>query len=116
MQVNALLAMELSMLMIIRELPDQLVARLASLSGTTRAQRLAALGRFISAGLLPKNVIAAGGLATQAYVNDLADTILERLPARQFQKLELEEEITEVELEETITEPVRGLWKTSDSA
>ena len=49
----------------------------------------------------------AVGLATQAYVNDLADTILERLPTRQFQKLQLEEEITEVELEETITEPVR---------
>ena len=81
-----------------------------------RAQRLAGLGRFISAGLLPRNVIAAGGLATQAYVNDLADTILERLPTRQFQKLQLEEEITEVELEETITEPVRGLWKPLDSA
>ena len=102
---------------LIRELPDQLAGRLrARLSGTTRAQRLAALGRFISASLLPKNVIAAGGLATQAYVNDLADTILERLPSREFQKLELEEEITEVELEETITEPVRGLWKTSDAA
>ena len=83
----------------LRELPPELIARLASrLAGTTRAQRLAGLGRFISAGLLPRNVIAAGGLATQAYVNDLADTILERLPTRQFQKLQLEEEITEVEL------------------
>ena len=101
----------------LRELPVGLIARLQSrLSGATRAQRLAALGRFISAGLLPRNVIAAGGLATQAYVNDLADTVLERLPSRQFQKLEIEEEITEVEIEETITEPVRGLWKTSGSA
>ena len=101
----------------LRELPPELIARLASrLAGTTRAQRLAGLGRFISAGLLPRNVIAAGGLATQAYVNDLADTILERLPTRQFRKLQLEEEITEVELEESITEPVRGLWKTSDAA
>ena len=55
----------------------------------------------------------AGGLATQAYVNDLADTILERLPTRQFQKLEIQEEITEIEVEGTITEPVRGLWKRS---
>ena len=102
---------------ILKELPSELVARLISrLRGTTRAQRLAALGRFISAGLLPRNVIAAGGLATQAYVNDLADTILERLPSRQFQKLQVEEEITEVEIQDTITEPVRGLWKTSGSA
>ena len=101
----------------LRELPAGLIARLQSrLAGTTRAQRLAALGRFISAGLLPRNVIAAGGLATQAYVNDLADTVLERLPSRQFQKLQVEEEITEVEIEDTITEPVRGLWKTSGSA
>ena len=67
----------------------------------------------MSALLLPKNVTAAGGLATQAYVNDLADTILERLPMRQFTPITIEEEITEVEAEETITEPVRGLWKTS---
>ena len=98
-------------------LPDELRTRLITrLRGSSKAKRQALLGRFISAGLLPRNVIAAGGLATQAYVNDLADTILERLPTRQFQKLQIEEEITEVELEETITEPVRGLWKTSDSA
>ena len=65
--------------------------------------------------MLPRNVVAAGGLATQAYVNDLADTILERLPSRQFQKIQIDEEITETEIEETITEPVRGLWKTSKS-
>ena len=66
--------------------------------------------------MLPRNVIAAGGLATQAYVNDLADTILERLPMRQFTPVSIEEEITEVEVEESTTEPVRGLWKTSGSA
>ena len=65
---------------------------------------------------LPRNVMASGGLATQAYVNDLADTILERLPMRQFTPVTIEEEITEVEAEETITEPVRGLWKTSGTA
>ena len=98
-------------------LPDELRTRLITrLRGSSKAKRQALLGRFISASLLPRNVIAAGGLATQAYVNDLADTILERLPTRQFQKLEIEEEFTEVELEDTITEPVRGLWKTSDSA
>jgi hypothetical protein len=73
------------------------------------------IGKLLSALLFPRNVVAAGGLATQAYINDLADTILERLPTRQFQKLVMEEEITEIETEETITEPVRGLWKTSSS-
>jgi hypothetical protein len=48
-------------------------------------------------------------------VNDLADTILERLPSRRFQKIETDEGITEIEIEEPITEPVRGLWKTSKS-
>ena len=73
------------------------------------------IGKLISALIFPRNVVAAGGLATQAYVNDLADTILERLPTRQFQKLQIEEQITEVETEETTTEPVRGMWKISDS-
>jgi hypothetical protein len=74
------------------------------------------IGKLLSALLFPRNVIAAGGLATQAYINDLADTILERLPTRQFLKIHIEEEITDVEIKETITEPVRGLWKTSGSA
>ena len=73
------------------------------------------IGKLLSALVFPRNVVMAGGLATQAYVNDLADTILERLPTRQFQKLVIEEEITEIEIEGTITEPVRGLWKTSGS-
>ena len=74
------------------------------------------IGKLLSALLFPRNVVAAGGLATQAYVNDLADTILERLPTRQFLKIQIEEEITDVEIKETITEPVRGLWKTSSSS
>jgi len=73
------------------------------------------IGRLLGALVFPRNVVAAGGLATQAYVNDLADTILERLPTRQFLKIKIEEELTEVEIKETITEPVRGLWKTSGS-
>ena len=71
------------------------------------------IGKLLSALAYPRNVVMAGGLATQAYVNDLADTILERLPTRHFQKLVIEEEITEIDAEETITEPVRGLWKRS---
>ena len=94
-------------------LRQQLTARLRAADPVTRRRRL---GQFISAVALPKNVTAAGGLATQAYVNDLADTILERLPMRQFTPISIEEEITEVEVEETITEPVRGLWKTSGTA
>ena len=85
------------------------------LKGSTKTERLVLLGRLVDALLLPRNVVAAGGLATQAYVNDLADTILERLPSRQFQKIQIDEEITETEIEGTITEPVRGLWKTSKS-
>ena len=73
------------------------------------------IGKLLSALLFPRNVVAAGGLATQAYVNDLADTILERLPTRQFQRLQVEEDITEGEIKETLTEPVRGMWKTSSS-
>ena len=71
------------------------------------------IGKLLSALAYPRNVVMAGGLATQAYVNDLADTILERLPTRQFQKHVTEEEITEIEVKGTITEPVRGLWKRS---
>ena len=74
------------------------------------------IGKLLSSLLFPRNVVAAGGLATQAYINDLADTILERLPTRQFLKTQIEEQITDVEVEETITEPVRGLWKTSSSS
>ena len=74
------------------------------------------IGKLLSALLFPRNVAAAGGLATQAYINDLADTILERLPTRQFLKIQIEEQITDIEIEETITEPVRGLWKTSSSS
>ena len=94
-------------------LREKLIDRLQTTSAAGRRQKL---GRLVSALLLPKNVTAAGGLATQAYVNDLADTILERLPMRQFTPITIEEEITEVEVEETITEPVRGLWKTSGTA
>ena len=102
---------------VLDELPEDLSRRLVqSLSGASKAQRLKGLGKFIAGTLLPRNPMAAGGLATQAYVNDLADTILERLPMRQFSPVAIEEEITEVEVEETITEPVRGLWKTSGTA
>ncbi len=102
---------------VLDELPEDLSRRLVqSLSGASKAQRLKVLGKFIAGTLLPRNPMAAGGLATQAYVNDLADTILERLPMRQFTPVSIEEEITEVEVEETITEPVRGLWKTSGTA
>ena len=97
-------------------LPENIRDAITSrLEGSTKTQRLVLLGRLVDALLLPRNVVAAGGLATQAYVNDLADTILERLPSRQFQKIQIDEEITETEIEETITEPVRGLWKTSKS-
>ncbi len=71
------------------------------------------IGKLLSALAYPRNVVMAGGLATQAYINDLADTILERLPTRQFQTIAIEEKITGIEAEETITKPVRGLWKTS---
>ena len=71
------------------------------------------IGKLLSALAYPRNVVMAGGLATQAYINDLADTILERLPTHQFQTIAIEEKITDIESEETITKPVRGLWKTS---
>ena len=101
---------------ILNELPENIRGEvLTRLRGADRATQLRLLGRLVDALLLPRNVVAAGGLATQAYVNDLADTILERLPSRQFQKIQLDEEITEIEIKETITEPVRGLWKTSKS-
>ena len=101
---------------ILNELPENIRGEvLTRLKGADRATRLRLLGRLVDALLLPRNVVAAGGLATQAYVNDLADTILERLPSRQFQKIQIDEEITDIEIKETITEPVRGLWKTSKS-
>ena len=62
-------------------LRQRLGARLRAGDPVTRRQLL---GKFINAVAIPSNVTAAGGLATQAYVNDLADTILERLPMRQF--------------------------------
>ena len=97
-------------------LPENIRDAITSrLEGSTKAERLVLLGRLVDALLLPRNVVAAGGLATQAYVNDLADTILERLPSRQFKKIQIDEEITETGIEETITKPVRGLWKTSKS-
>ena len=97
-------------------LPENIRDAITSrLEGSTKAEKLVLLGRLVDALLLPRNVVAAGGLATQAYVNDLADTILERLPSRQFQKIQIDEKITETEIEETITKPVRGLWKTSKS-
>ena len=88
-------------------------------SGQTAEQKKinqARVGRLISNLLFPRNVIASGGLVTQAYINDLADTILERLPTRQFHKLQVDDELKEVEVKESSTEPVRGLWKTSDSS
>ena len=98
-------------------LPDNIAnAIIARLRGSDRATRIQLLGRLVDALLLPRNVVAAGGLATQAYVNDLADTILERLPSRHFKKLQVEAELTEVETQEPSSDPVRGLWKTSDSA
>ena len=99
------------------QLPDNIAnAIIARLRGSDRATRIQLLGRLVDALLLPRNVVAAGGLATQAYVNDLADTILERLPSRHFQKLQVEAELTEVEIKEPASDPVRGLWKTSNSA
>lgn len=97
-------------------LPENIRDAITSrLEGSTKAEKLVLLGRLVDALLLPRNVVAAGGLATQAYANDLADTVLERLPSRQFQKIQIDEKITETEVEETITKPVRGLWKTSKS-
>ena len=87
--------------------------KIPGLINKLRGANRSKIGKLLSALLLPRNVIAAGGLATQAYVNDLADTILERLPTRQFQQLQTQETITEVEGKKTIPEPVRGLWKTS---
>ena len=101
---------------ILGELPENIRDAITTrLRGTSKAEKLSLLGRLVDALLLPRNVVAAGGLATQAYVNDLADTILERLPSRQFRTTQLEEEITEVDIKETTTEPVRGLWKTLGS-
>lgn len=59
------------------------------LGGINKKTRLKILGRVTNALLIPRNVTASG-LATQAYVNDLSDTILERLPSRQL-KTELSE-------------------------
>ena len=102
---------------LLSRLPDNVAnAIIARLRGSDRATRIQLLGRLVDALLLPRNVVAAGGLATQAYVNDLADTILERLPSRHFQKLQVEAELTEVDVQVPPTDPVRGLWKTSDSA
>lgn len=61
------------------------------LSGVDRETRLRNLGRAVNALVIPRNVTASG-LATQAYVNDLSDTILERLPSRQ-----LKTELSDVE-------------------
>ena len=102
------------------ELPDEIADLLIDGDGTARFTGLRGanrrtIGRLISGLVLPRNINASGGLATQAYINDLADTVLERLPTRQFQKVQVTEEITEVEIQEPTSEPVRGLWKTSDS-
>ena len=82
------------------------------LSGSSVAERRELLGEAISSLLIPRNVVAAGGLATQAFSNDLADTILERLPTRYL--VEVDEVVAETqEVEEgrdPSVEPVRGLW------
>ena len=90
-------------------------ALITALSGNTPDERRKRLGEVFSALLVPRNVIAAGGLATQAFSNDLADTILEQLPTRYLMEVEEEVvvEIDDVEAEEEVVptrEPVRGLW------
>lgn len=52
------------------------------------------LPALVQATLMPGNVTASGGLVTQGYVNSLADTILERLPARQIDDLVAQESIS----------------------
>ena len=78
------------------ELPDEIEDLLVNdLRGADQAK----IGRVINALVLPRNINASGGLATQAYINDLADTILERLPSRKFQRIQITEETTEVEIQ-----------------
>ncbi|QNI75896.1 putative outer membrane autotransporter barrel [Synechococcus sp. MVIR-18-1] len=101
---------------ILDETPSDIDAGILSrLRGLSKSERQARLGELVSALLIPRNVIAAGGLATQAFSNDLADTILEQLPTRYLMEVEEEVvvEIDEVETEEEVVptrEPVRGLW------
>ena len=101
---------------ILDETPSDIDAGILSrLTGLSKSERQARLGELVSALLIPRNVIAAGGLATQAFSNDLADTILDQLPTRYLMEVEDEVavEIDEVETEEEVVpsrEPVRGLW------
>ena len=102
---------------IITELDDESTdlvdALMSKLSGSSPDERRERLGEVISSLLMPRNVVAAGGLATQAFSNDLADTILERLPTRYLMEEKVAVEIEEVEIDEEdvpSNEPVRGLW------
>ncbi|MEB3177248.1 MAG: autotransporter outer membrane beta-barrel domain-containing protein [Synechococcus sp.] len=94
---------------LLEDVPPDVAAKL--LSGLKNRDRIA---QFIAA-TLPRNVIVNGGLSTQAYVNDLADTILERLPMRHFTPVQVDEQISELEAKESTGEPVRGFWKTSSN-
>lgn len=78
--------------------PDLRAALISRLQGLSDAET----ALVVNALLLPKNVTAAGGLATQAYVNDLADTIFDRLPTRKFTPAGIEGENADVDLS-TIT-------------
>ena len=90
-------------------LVDALMLRLAGSSASERREHLAEATTSL---LIPRNVVAAGGLATQAFSNDLADTVLERLPTRFLMEVdEVVVETEEVEEESAPSaEPVRGLW------
>ena len=97
---------------IIVENPSFADALMLRLSGLSPKQRQERLGEVVSSLLIPRNVVAAGGLATQAFSNDLADTVLERLPTRFLMEVdEVVVETEEVEEESAPSaEPVRGLW------
>ncbi|NOL47496.1 MAG: autotransporter outer membrane beta-barrel domain-containing protein [Synechococcus sp. MIT S9220] len=92
--------------------PSLVDALMDKLAGSSVAERRELLGDATSSLLIPRNVIAAGGLVTQAFSNDLADTILERLPTRSLVEVdEVVVETEEVEEEnDPSVEPVRGLW------
>ena len=96
--------------------PNLVDALMDKLAGSSVAERRELLGETTSSLLLPRNVVAAGGLVTQAFSNDLSDTILERLPTRYL--MEVDEVVVdneEVEKEnESSVEPVRGLWMKDD--
>ena len=72
------------------------------------------LAKLVVSGLAPRNIDGTGrGMAT--YNNLLADTLLERLPLRQFDPVVIEETVLEQEdvIETDPAPPVRGLWSKS---